>query len=470
MKIAILHYHLNTGGVTTVIRQQVEALKQDHDVIILTGEPPPTAFPVKVLTIKGIGYHHLLTPDDNPRDTANAISTAIRREFGGGCDILHVHNPLLAKNRHLLSILRRLQEKGVNLFLQVHDFAEDGRPQSYYFHDEYPSHCHYGVINSRDYGFLTAAGLEKDGLHRIENVISPHPDDGNTSGHRNFVLYPVRAIRRKNIGEALLLSCFFKEDESLMITQAPKSREDVNSYRDWKTFTTANGLNVVFEAGTKHDFQGLVRGAKYTITTSISEGFGFSFLEPWTANKGLWGRKLPDVCVDFENRQLNLDPLYAEIQVPLDWIGAPAFKKKWLEAYQKAHDFFGYALPVAHMMERFDGMTATGLVDFGVLDESSQKTVILRILSTAKDKQYLIHLNPHLSDGVTAILDEHIIQKNKNAVLTHYHMKGYAERLTDIYRQITHRSVHQTIDKSVLFSMILKNTRFSLLKWSPYLG
>jgi hypothetical protein len=58
-----------------------------------------------------------------------------------------------------IKILKSLQKRGVNLFLQIHDFAEDGRPFDY-FADEYPADCHNGVINQRDYEILLAAGLK----------------------------------------------------------------------------------------------------------------------------------------------------------------------------------------------------------------------------------------------------------------------------------------------------------------------
>ena len=36
MKIAFLHYHLKTGGVTTVIRQQIEAIQKDCETLAIS--------------------------------------------------------------------------------------------------------------------------------------------------------------------------------------------------------------------------------------------------------------------------------------------------------------------------------------------------------------------------------------------------------------------------------------------------
>jgi len=302
MKIAFIHYHLKTGGVTTVLKQQVEALREECEVLVLSGEPPDISFPADSVHIPGLGYDSESQKIYKPEEVADDIIKAVFSRWNNGCDVLHVHNPMLAKNINFLKILKALQKRGIKLFLQIHDFAEDGRPLLY-FSEEYVSDCHYGVINSRDYNILFKAGLKKQGLHKIFNTIKPIDSDKKESDTGNYVLYPIRAIRRKNIGEAILLSLFFQNNETLTITLPPNSISDINSYAGWKNFVKKNNLDVEFEAGLKNDFSQLVLSAKFIITTSITEGFGFAFLEPWTAKKNLWGRKLPDICHDFEKKR-----------------------------------------------------------------------------------------------------------------------------------------------------------------------
>ena len=60
MKITYIHYHLKTGGVTTVLKQQVEAVKNDVDLLVLTGEPSPDPFPAEVVCLPGLGYDHMI--------------------------------------------------------------------------------------------------------------------------------------------------------------------------------------------------------------------------------------------------------------------------------------------------------------------------------------------------------------------------------------------------------------------------
>ena len=199
MKIAFIHYHLKTSGVTTVLRQQVEAVLDTCDALVLTGAPPESSFPCDTLHIPELGYDRPGQNRFNPEDVAASIIKAINLKWKSGCDIVHVHNPTLAKNSNFLKILKALQNRKIKLFLQIHDFAEDGRPLSYFSDDEYVPDCHYGVINSRDYNILLQAGLKKEGLHKIFNTIKPFNFNSTGVTTKECVLYPIRAIRRKNI-------------------------------------------------------------------------------------------------------------------------------------------------------------------------------------------------------------------------------------------------------------------------------
>ncbi|MCD6585501.1 MAG: hypothetical protein J7K96_07055, partial [Desulfobacteraceae bacterium] len=279
MKIAFFHYHLKPGGVTTVIKQQMHAVKDDCEILMITGEAPDKNFPFKTIVIPEIAYDQPGANQPPPEETAKKIINEIADHWPSGCDILHIHNPLLAKNRRFLKILSALKDNHIRLFLQVHDFAEDGRPWIYYTNEPYPSDCHYSVINSRDYNILVQSGLKKTGLHLLLNMVTAFNLSPKRKHAKNFVLYPVRAIRRKNIGEAIFLSLFFPRDLTLAITLPPNSPRDWHYYNLWKQFVAEKHLNVFFEASESHDFKTLVQSAKSIITTSISEGFGFSYLE-----------------------------------------------------------------------------------------------------------------------------------------------------------------------------------------------
>ncbi len=395
MKIAFLHYHLKTGGVTTVLKRQISALQDNCEILVLTGDQAGTALPCRVVEIPGLGYDQPGVPFPTPGTIAGRVLKTLSDMWPGGCDVLHIHNPTLAKNRNFLRCIKRLQASGITLFLQIHDFAEDGRPDAY-SRESYPADCHYGVINTRDRRILVKAGLTASGVHLIPNVI--HPLSAETGYFpKSLVLYPVRAIRRKNIGEAVLLSLYLLPGQHLGVTLPPNSQRDMASYQDWQAYVKKKHLNVHFEIGRRHDYAGLVGAASSMVTTSITEGFGFSFLEPWTAGKVLRGRRLGDICTDFEENGLCLDFLYDRLDVPLAWFDADQFFQAWQRTVIHAADTYHHSIDLEGIHQQLAYLAGRGMVDFGLLSERFQRQVLSHLLSNPGAKIQLKSLNPRLS-------------------------------------------------------------------------
>ncbi|BBO73594.1 hypothetical protein DSCW_10110 [Desulfosarcina widdelii] len=468
MKIALVHYHLKTGGVTTVIKRQIAALGDACDLFVLTGDRADTQLPCEVEEIPGLGYDRSGQPQLPPERVAEQVRRALLRKWSDGCDILHIHNPTLAKNRGFLQVIRRLQDSGIALFLQIHDLAEDGRPQVY-FDEPYPEDCHYGVINRRDEAILKAAGLDNSGLHCLPNAVLGMPVDSNRQQTKQ-VLYPVRAIRRKNLGEALLLSLFFKAGQRLAITQPPNSPEDIASYRDWVAWSSVNGLSVDFEVGRKTPFASIVAASQSMITTSVSEGFGMAYLETWTTGKPLLGRRLPDICSDYEESGIDLQTLYDRIDVPLDWIDRDDFSNRWREAVLRAANRFGLTISDATVSKAFDHLTGRETIDFGMLDEAFQRQILSRLIASPFAKEELIRTNPWLSDAREGVAVPGVIEKNRRVALDRYGMDRYRDRLLQIYDRVVSQPVRHTIDKKILLHSFFRPETFSLLKWAAYGG
>ncbi len=468
LKTAFLHYHLKTGGVTTVIKHQAEALKNKAEVMVIAGEADKNDFSFHLCLIPGIGYESKIKQAKNadPEKSADAICEAIYKKWPSGCDILHVHNATLNKNSNFLKILKILQKRSIRLFIQIHDFAEDGRPAAC-FKEDYPENCHYGVINSRDYDILLKAGLKKQGLHKIPNRVSFLNTD-KTKIRDNIVVYPVRAIRRKNIGEAIFLSLFFRQGETLAITQPPNSPADIFAYNDWKKFVKKRGIKVIFEAGNKMDFKKLIASSKFIITTSITEGFGFSFLEPWTGGKFLFGRKLADICIDFEKKGIDLSHMYESLKIPADWIDMEKFYSKWRACMLKIIEAFDFHIDSHKTEEIFSNMAADNLVDFGLLNERFQQDVIQKLMDNPLDKKILEDINPFLKNSGRWPDMREKTEKNAKAVMENFGDYDYGSLLTDIYKKVIDNPINQKIDKKALFKCFFKPERFSLLKWCAY--
>ncbi len=468
MRIAFIHYHLKTGGVTTVLKQQLDALSDDWQTLVLTGDLPQAPFPAPVVCIPELAYTSQETGRFDPDDVARAILEAIHSSFKGPCDILHVHNPTLAKNHQFLKIIKALQKKGVNLLLQIHDFAEDGRPRAY-FGETYPADCHYSVINRRDYRILRNAGLKSGGLHLLANtVIQPRLTAPRKRGSEPLILYPVRAIRRKNIGEAILWSLFFKDGERLSVTLPPNSAADIRSYKGWKAFAKDLDLRVEFDRGLTVDFETNVASADSVVTTSITEGFGFSYLEPWIYGKLLWGRRLPDICDDFEEKGVRLNHLYTRLLVPVDWIDVHRFQARWTRCVHDVSGLFNHRIDDNRIRTAFEACTQNGTIDFGLLDEGSQQKVIADLSASPKKIGMLAQLNPFLIDPADVSDRADLIQHNRDAVARNYNPKCYGQTLREVYAKAANSPVRQKIDKKSLISAFLDLEKFSLLKWGDF--
>jgi hypothetical protein len=464
LKIAFFHYHLDPGGVTSVIQHQAAALAGTCETLAVTSAVPARPIGADVIPVPLAAYDNKHNSGGSGEDLANALLAAIRSKWPGGCDVLHVHNPTLAKNRRLPKALEILKDKGVRLFLQIHDFAEDGRPDVYY-HEEYTAGVHYGVINSRDYDLLIKAGLKKEGLHMLPNQVKPF--DIQTPANDGYVLYPVRAIRRKNIGEALLLSLFLDKTQVAGITQPPTNPLDLEHYTRWKAFTREHNLNVELEVGVGGNYNELVKHAQFVFTSSLNEGFGFAFLEPWTAGKMVVGRRLAHVCRDFQRQGVDLGHLYDAFRIPLHCIDCQAVYEKWRQSLMRQARAFNHRLEPAAIRAAFDAITRGSAIDFGVLDEENQMSALLEIKHSSAGIERTRRLNPWLEtcQGASSGIYGDVIAHNDRIIRDRYSGENYRKRLLRIYEQVLDAPVTHRIERGVLLNAFFDPLQYKMLKW-----
>ncbi len=349
MRVVIVHHHLNPGGVTRIIESQVSGLK-NLPVQLLTGSLPEQL-------PKPLAYKDIISfPDLNylpqKRYSRQEIQKILNRilhfleKNTGKNTLLHVHNLNLGKNPVLTYAVFLLAQKGIPVFNHAHDFAED-RPANYQFLQEiiegnlgqkltdilYPGlpNLHFGVLNSLDYKRLLNQGVDEDRLIWLPNPVTFPSLQHLFSKSREkeeicrllgiavpekLVTYPVRVIRRKNIGEFILLSLLFQQETRFVVTQPPQNPVEQKLYRQWLAFCQNESLNVIFEAGEKVDFHQLLSASDFCITTSYREGFGMVFLEPWLANTPVTGRNIEYITSDFRNDGLEFPRLYNQIIIP----------------------------------------------------------------------------------------------------------------------------------------------------------
>lgn len=406
MKILIIHYHLRTGGVTKVIQAQTHALQGLGHEVVVASSGPAAGSPVAHLTVPELDYQE-------------AGSIPLAELWNVEADLWIIHNPTLGLNSGFPDLIESAAGQGIPLLLQCHDFAEDGRPSNFQLLKKSPHlyplapHVHYAAMNRRDHSFLIAAGVPPNQCHFLPNPIVPPalPDYGKKSSAKKekLVFYPVRGIRRKNLGEVCLLAQHAPPDTRFAVSLRATSEESPVIHDEWVEFARELNLPIEFDVVGKapDSFPSWLQKATHFVTTSISEGFGLTFLEPAALGKPLIGRNLPEITCDFTP----YGTLYPSILVPLEAV--PGLKKHFTESLIATLASYQKSLASDEIEFAWKALTANDSVDFGNLPESLQRHVIRT------------HPLPHLASWLAQALE----QPATRIDLTPWSLDSYAQRL-----------------------------------------
>ncbi len=203
------------------------------------------------------------------------------------------------------------------------------------------------------------------------------------------------------------------------------------------------------------------------MTTSVKEGFGFSFLEPWTARRAAVGRRIDAVCGDFEEEGIGLPHLYSSLSVPAALFEAPGFRGRWEASLAAAFVSYGRTLDSASARGAYSSMTREGLIDFASLDEDAQREVIDRVTGdNVAARRQIQAVNPGL-DAIRAELaspDTSLTEANRAVILSRFGSVRYAKLLVGIYRTVLERPVRQSIDRAALLARFLSPERFRMIE------
>lgn len=485
MQVVFTHYHLNLCGVTQVILNQIGALASLPDgqrpsrVGVLYGgrregwpeplwppgkEPP---FRVELIALPSIDYDEL--PEAKPLEMAAEVA-AILTDHGFTPDdtVIHAHNHSLGKNVSWPGALASLTSEGYRLLLQIHDFAEDFRPENYRrlsrahgaeCPDELAKHLYpqsssilYATLTDRDDKLLTAAGVDKNqkcvlpnpvaefaGLKPYDETAGPIRKQLDLPDNARLVLYPVRGIRRKNLGELLLYAALSSEDTWHAVTLAPKNPLELPPFERWRHLAQELKLRCLFNTcgagGT--EFLDTLAASDAIITTSIVEGFGMVFLEAWLAGKPLVGRNLPGITSGFKEAGVEFAGLCDSLQVPLDWLHG---RRDLPEALRLAYEWVceRYDVEPASVDETnatIDQLTDDDTIDFAYLPSRFQEAVIRHVASAPQvARQELMRLNPSLEHALdSAMHGEQAVSKNATVVRSVYSLATIGKQLGAAY-------------------------------------
>jgi len=452
MNIAVVHYHLQTGGISRVIESAHAGLSQMPDcaMLVFSGEPPDSGIDREnVIVIPGLGFQR----GGNTQvaeSLADALREASRARFGSLPDVWHFHNHSIVRNAMMPSVVHNLATSGQKVLLQIHDFPEDGRPQNYaeqrsFFESDkvfeqtlYPKapQVHYAAINQRDFGFLRNAGVRSGNLHLLPNPIheprvTSKPSERPFAKGKLFALYPSRGVRRKNLGELLLLS-LLNRDRVEFATSLPPARSDAQTTHElWRNLARRLELPVTFGIADRGEFSysDLLGWADFFVTTSIAEGFGLAFLEPWIIEKSVVGRNLERITRDFSDQGIRLNHLYSRLEIPVDWLDETALSREMDNSLRQSYLAYDRSLPKTAVKEAWQVWVQDGKIDFGVLSESFQMEVLEKISAS-----------PELIERVVAPVmkpcREEGIAERRELVRRFYSVESYGRRLHGIYQKM----------------------------------
>ena len=481
MKIAIVHYHLQPGGVTRVIENTLQAWEENGneiEAVAISGRTYPGDRLTNTRVVRGLDY---ASPKEaiDPKVLTERLRESAKDALGQAPDLWHIHNHSLGKNPSLTAAVSMLAESGERILLHPHDFAEDGRPGNYLSLSEvyqraYPTgpNIHYAALNQRDRGFLAHMLKESPSpVHLLANAVPPSTpfsesqEDKTWNLPENLLLYPVRAVRRKNLGELALLASAH-HDFHFANSLGPTNPEFTPIFEEWKQFGKELDLPLTYGLGEHTDasFPEMVGHAQSILSVSVAEGFGLGFLEPWTFSKGLCGRNLPDITSDFAELGVSLANLYDRLPVPLDCISSVTQLKETIQsALEQFYLNYQQNLPQDGTETAFQSMVANESIDFGRLDEPTQQEII-RVVAQSPELQQGIQKHAGLE-----VLAKDIIDRNKQAVAEQFSLTSYAQRTRKIYQEllaIEDNFSCQFANGQLLLDQYLSPARLNLLRTS----
>jgi len=443
LDIVIFHYHVRSGGVTSVILLSIRAivaeLPEVRRIRLVVGEEPDAklravltsiasqagAPRVEIETAPEIRY--TLSGQEALPDPAR-LARLLTERWGGA--LWWVHNYHLGKNppftQALLSIAGERSEQ--RILFHIHDLPEAGRFENLKeLHRSvtlplYPAlpNVRYLVINEQDRRLLVEAGLPGEIVFLLHNPVSSQPlpevdshqirrrlagrfgsEFPGFSADSPILLYPVRTIRRKNVLEAGLLAALSPDTPNLIVTLpgiSPKELGYSRAVEERFRSGIVKGLwgigDRLAEAGL--DFPTLAASADRLVSTSVQEGFGYLFVDSLHWRRPLVARRLDildglaDLLASPAVRQ------YDQLLVPTD----AAQRAELLAAYDRYIDSVEEALvrPDA-LRAAIRAHLAQEALDFSFLPLQAQSRVI-EAIGDPGVRAELVRMNARLLEGL----------------------------------------------------------------------
>ena len=488
MNVVLLHCHYDRGGVTTVVLNQISSLLRDPKVeriyLISSGRssglPREFASRVHSLSLESLEYDQEVYDWDATRKRIQDISDELLRllrseQLSPDTTLLHWHNHSLGKNTATPGVVSRMALAGWRTLLQIHDFAEDFRPANYaaivrsigandsirvdqYLYPNAPQ-IHYATLTRSDGEILKEWGIPEERVSVLPNCVDISSTDPSCDAEEKmeslarvrqsfgipsdsrWSIYPVRGIRRKNVGEFLLLSQLSDDDQYNAITLRPTSPLEKRSYDRWKSVAQSLAPRTIFDAGERSEvsFRDNVLASDNVISTSVAEGFGMAFVEPWLYGRSVIARRLNTVVADFEDSGMDLSRCYTSLPVFSDreWISECLVS--WKLSFQKAWEQLPESMrPAVTEIDLTAGVVidAQERIDFALLTPKLQAEILERC---CRDHGFLRELRNSLPDLIRSLREPgrpHVVTKNVQCLRDRFGFDSNQQRLIACYERL----------------------------------
>ncbi len=468
MELTIFHYHLRPGGIGTVISSAIEALKNAPGpmprIRVVTGSGEgaldfQAAHGVEVDVIPEIGYAEGEPAGAESASKAAVIGDLLLERYGKGDAVWWIHNYHLGKNAAFTRAILQIAGAGgtPRIILQPHDFPEAGRYGNLSALEQdcplplYPDgpRIRYALVNGRDFSILRSAGISARRLFLLENPVRRvaglshvSADDRRRARERLLtgsapdsvvLLYPVRAIRRKNVIEAGLLTLLLGPEARLVVTlpgisgpEAPYSLLVEDCFQSG----LIPGMFAVGAAPLKMAVDEAAAASDCVVSSSVQEGFGYSFL-----NALQWG--LPLAARSLETLEGMSDVFkdypaffYSAIPCPLDGGSRQRLRILYGKKLQGLAKIFP-ADAVDVMAREIDGMLCADSIDFSYLDPAGQADALRMAKGSGEFLDMLRQMNRAAIRGISEIVTRRP-QPEDSSIDGRFGLQAYASRFRRI--------------------------------------
>jgi glycosyltransferase involved in cell wall biosynthesis len=365
MTLVVLHYHYRPGGVRRVIELGLPGIVKSSNgratkVLLAGGEAPPEEWLAGLRrSLPGIEVVSWVDRDFGYRKKRECGGEARTQRMSQACRELllaagpapyavWVHNLSLGRNLALAAgLVAACRRRRVPLLLHHHDWWFDNR------WDHLPHEVSRGSagIHRVARWLLPSAGVVRHvAINRSDAAIlkrqfgrsaawvpnpviaTRRPAASVVRGARRWLtdqlgdadpvwLVPCRLLRRKNLGEAILLARWLRP-EAWLVTTAGVSSSDESAYgqrlealvrrEDWRV-----RLGILAQSSETDvpSVEALSQASETVMLTSLIEGFGLPYIEAAAARRPLIARALENVVPDLRCLGVELPYLYSEIWI-----------------------------------------------------------------------------------------------------------------------------------------------------------